>query len=172
MNRLESHCDLELTRNHSRELHGRWTDGARMGLHSHAKKRLSQFRDLRQILQWHRAAVEEVARVVQLEAVRQWLRRVEHITQLRDERTRRRWAINCPSPQIAERTCVRTFRACEKHGKGTVCSPVGAPLLLHERPVRLPRVNGRLSRPETPNPPVGGQANHTVAGCSVSKCRR
>src|ERR1700693_1924961 len=173
MNRLKPHRDFEPS---GYSLCERDRPGAyriRVRLDGDTSERGGQFRDPQKVSWWNRSLVEEIARVVKLESL--WYhagKRFQSALQLTDQRTRCRWTVRGPSPQVAERTRERTLGTREKDCKRPLDLSVGAALVLDQSAVGPIRIYLRLGRAETPNPPIGCRGTHTTAACRVSKCRR
>src|SRR6266576_197912 len=128
-----------------------------MRLDRHRRERPGQLGDAGDILPRHRSVIEEVARVVELQPVRQGMGELlERTCQLRRDRADRRGALERPAPQIAERTGEWTFRAREEYRNALLDVTRSAALSFEHDAVCLPGIDRRLRRPEPPNarPPI------------------
>src|SRR5205823_10361844 len=133
----------------------RRADRTGMRLDGDPREGLRQLRDVRKVLDWHRSPIEEVARVIELQPIRRLTsERVQNAFQLIDQRSTRRWAVDRPTPQIAERAREWTFGAGEENGEGPLDRPIRPALLLEQRAVHGVRIDVRLRRAEATNPSI------------------
>ena len=151
MNRLESHRDFEPPRDLAARTRASCgpivlaCDSTVTAANDAASARNSGT-----ILRRHGPLVEEVARVVELESIRRPDRRAPggRRSSCRGQRTRRRWTIDRPSPQIAERARERTLGAGEKDRERPLDRSVRPALFLEQGAVRRVRIYVRPSADE------------------------
>src|SRR5262249_49942855 len=118
--------------------------------------RRTQLGNRRQILDRNGTPIEEVARVVELDARRErFSERRKRVGDLFGERARRRRSIERESPQVAERAREGTLRAGEKDRQRPLDSPIRTPLVLEQGSVRFPWIDDWLTRAKLLNPAVG-----------------
>src|SRR5690349_23590300 len=125
MDGLEPYCNLQSPRKLACKGGRSRADGARVRLDRHPGEWFGEPRNARQVGDGNSARVEEIARIVELQAVRRrCFAVVEHILNLLGQRARRRRAIDRPLPQVAKRTGKWALGAGEKDRQRALDAPV------------------------------------------------
>src|ERR1700682_2363292 len=104
MNSLESDSDFESSGDLACERDRLGPNGVGVRLDGDSSELRRQRRNPDKILRWDGSLVEEIARVVKLESIRnRVVEPLKHALQLRGQRTGWCWTVDRPSPQVAER---------------------------------------------------------------------
>ncbi len=152
MNRLQADGDLELRSEQVGKLQRQWADRVGVRFHRDGGERRRELRQAWQVLPWHGATVEKVARIVELQPVWEWQEDLlQRPRQLGRQSAGWSGTIERKPPQIAERARKRTLGAREEDRQGALDRSVRGALLLEQRTVRIPRIDDRLRGPEPPN---------------------
>src|SRR5512138_3549880 len=162
MDRLESHRDLETSGDRPGEVAAARTDETRVRFDGYGCERLEKSRERVEILRRHRSRVEEIAGVVQLDAVRRLAgaKPGERPAQLLRQRAAGRRTFECVPPEVAKRARERALAPCEENRQRALEMAARPPLHLREHGKGAPGIDGISGRAEGSNPPVlGGEAH-------------
>src|SRR5437016_6367083 len=103
VNRFESDSHFEATREQLRKIADDRADHTGVGFHGHGPERLRELRNAGQVFQRYGPAIEEIARVVELQPIGDTRRQVrEDELELHGECPNGGRSVDCPAPQVAE----------------------------------------------------------------------